>query len=43
MKKIFCLILLSLLALTSCGRSGPLTYPEEQKRPKFDKVIDEQN
>ncbi len=32
---------MSLLALTSCGKKGPLTYPEGQERPKFDKVTDE--
>ncbi len=41
MKKTFCLILIALFALTSCGRKGALTYPEGQKRPKFDKVSDE--
>ena len=41
MKKIFCLTLLLTLAITACGRKGPLEYPEGQKRPKFDKVIDE--
>ncbi len=43
LKKILCLVVISLLTLTACGRKGPLEYPEGQKRPKFDKVIDEQN
>lgn len=43
MKRIFCLILISLLTITSCGRKGPLTNPEGQKRPKFDKVTDEKH
>jgi len=43
MKKLFCLILLSIFALTACGRKGALEYPEGQKRPKFDKVTDEKN
>ncbi|NBV06053.1 MAG: hypothetical protein EBS06_02305 [Proteobacteria bacterium] len=41
MKKISCLILLFTITLSSCGRKGPLEYPEGQKRPKFDKVFDE--
>ncbi|MDX2083248.1 MAG: lipoprotein [Rickettsiales bacterium] len=43
MKKFFFLILLITIALNACGRKGPLEYPGEQKRPKFDKVIDEKN
>lgn len=34
-------ILIAFLIITSCGKKGPLKYPGEQKRPKFDKVIDE--
>jgi predicted small lipoprotein YifL len=41
MKKILCLLLVSILALSACGRKGALEYPEGQKRPKFDKVTDE--
>jgi len=40
-KSIFCLIFLALLTLTSCGRKGALEYPGGQKRPKFDRVVDE--
>jgi predicted small lipoprotein YifL len=43
MKKLLTLTLLTLFTLTSCGRNGQLEYPEGQKRPKFDKVIDEKN
>ncbi len=39
--KIFLLIVLLIFPLTSCGKKGSLEYPEGQKRPKFDKVIDE--
>jgi predicted small lipoprotein YifL len=42
LKKTFWIIFLLFFALTSCGRKGPLTYPEGQKRPKFEKVIDEE-
>ena len=41
MKKIFYLILITLFALSSCGRKGPLTYEGEQKRPKFNDFSDE--
>jgi|GEM_PF-2441236 hypothetical protein len=41
MKSILCLTFLALLALTSCGRKGALDYPGGQKRPKFDRVVDE--
>lgn len=36
------LILILLLALTSCGRKGPLDHPQDEKRPKFDHVVDEE-
>jgi predicted small lipoprotein YifL len=39
---VFWIIFLSLFALASCGRKGLLTYPEGQKRPKFDQVIEEE-
>jgi len=42
MKKIFWLIFLSSLALTSCGRKGALSHPKDEKRPKFAKVVDEE-
>jgi predicted small lipoprotein YifL len=42
-KKLLYLILICFFAIVSCGKKGPLTYPEGQKRPKFDKVIDEEN
>jgi predicted small lipoprotein YifL len=41
MKKISSLLIISLLILGSCGKKGPLTYPGEQKRQKFDKISDE--
>ncbi len=41
-KKFFTLlVLLSFFAISSCGKKGPLEYPGEQKRPKFDQVTDE--
>jgi predicted small lipoprotein YifL len=40
-KTIIYLTLITIFTLTSCGRKGALEYPEGQKRPKFDKVIDE--
>lgn len=43
MKKIILsVILLSLLALNSCGKKGNLVYKGEQERPKFDGVYDEE-
>jgi predicted small lipoprotein YifL len=39
--KSLCIILIAFLTITACGKKGPLKYPGEQKRPKFDKVIDE--
>ena len=42
MQKISWLILLSILALSSCGRKGPLDHLKDEKRPKFDRVIDEE-
>ncbi len=41
-KTIIYLSLIALLTFTSCGRKGALEYPEGQKRPKFDKIIDEE-
>ena len=43
LKKLFYLLLISFLALTSCGKKGPLEHLKDEKRPKFDKVIDEEN
>jgi hypothetical protein len=40
-RKSLCVILIAFLTITACGKKGPLKYPGEQKRPKFDKVIDE--
>jgi len=42
MQKISWMIFLSILALSSCGRKGPLDHPKDEKRPKFDRVIDEE-
>lgn len=39
MKKIL-LLLVFTFALESCGKKGPISYPGEQKRPKFDNVIE---
>jgi len=43
LKFFFQLIFLMLFLLGACGRKGELKYPGEQKRPKFDKVIDEKD
>jgi predicted small lipoprotein YifL len=42
MNKISLLIFILSLAMTSCGRKGPLDHPQDEKRPKFDRVIDEE-
>jgi len=42
LKRIFLLTFLMLFALNSCGRKGPLEHLPDEKRPKFDKVIDEE-
>ncbi len=41
LKNIFWIVLLTFFTLTSCGKKSALTYPEGQKRPKFDNVVDE--
>jgi predicted small lipoprotein YifL len=43
LKKLFYFFLISLLTLTSCGKKGALEHLKDEKRPKFDKVIDEEN
>ena len=39
--KISGLVLLSLLATTPCGRKGRLSHMPDEKRPKFNQVVDE--
>jgi predicted small lipoprotein YifL len=41
-KKSLCLVLMIFLTLSACGKKGPLKYPGEQKRPKFENVVDEE-
>ncbi len=41
MKKFFGVILISLITLTSCGRSGPLEYVGGNKKPEFSDISDE--
>ncbi len=41
MKKTLFLLIVASLIIGSCGKKGPLTYPGEQKRQKFDKISDE--
>jgi|GEM_PF-6227535 len=40
-RKSLCVILITLLTITACGKKGPLKYPGEQKRPRFYDVTDE--
>ncbi len=42
-KKLSYFLLIFLLTLASCGKKGPLEHLKDEKRPKFDKVIDEEN
>jgi predicted small lipoprotein YifL len=40
LKKLCYIIFCLFLALNACGRKGPLEHLKDEKRPKFDKVID---
>jgi hypothetical protein len=42
MKKFFYLSLIIFVILSSCGRKGALEPVGEQKRPKFDNVVEEE-
>jgi predicted small lipoprotein YifL len=42
-KKVFYLIFILLFGVSACGKKGPLESLPDQKRPKFDKVIDEKD
>ncbi len=38
-----CLVLIGALAVSACGRKGSTEWLPDSKRPKFDRVIDEEN
>lgn len=41
MKRALSLLIILSFVLGACGKKGSLTYPEGQKRQKFDKISDE--